>query len=204
MNRQVVWQAFDMHGATNDFNDDIEDVDADDDEDEVTVSLISKLRNTPMGIVPDIKKTIFKKYPLWVGHTNFKLTAREYTIISDTLGVESLVFISPYRFVVGFGELFQSAKVKVDISRQLCKVLSKTVLDIKTVAEAHNEPLGDEHNSTFAEFVSKTKEYSYVAMYIIPNGEVDWVFTNDQTEFENKVNDYFTAYQLVGGYLKIE
>lgn len=203
MNRQVVWQAFDMHGATNDFDDEV-DVDEDDDEDEVAVNIISKLRNTPMGIVPDIKKTIFKKYPLWVGHTNFKLTAKEYTIIADTMGVESLIFISPYRFVVGFGELFQSAKVKVDVTRQLCKMLSKAVLDIKTVAEANNSTLGDEYSPNFAEFVSKTQEYSYVAMYIIPNGEVDWVFTNDQTEFESKVHDYFTTYQLVGGYLKIE
>lgn len=200
--KRVVWQAFDMKGSTSDFDDE-KDPD-DDDENEITVGLISAMKNTPMGVIPDIKRTIFKKYPLWVGHTNFKLAAKEYSAISDTMGVESLVFISPYRFVVGFGELFESAKVKVEITRKLTKTLSKTVLSIKDVTEQNNVLLSENYNSVFAEFIAKTKEYSYVAVYIVPNGEIDWCVTNDSAEFETKVNDYYTAYQLIGGYLKIE
>lgn len=197
--KKIIWELFDVKSTFS-----LEDNEDDDlEEDEASIGILNKLRSTPMGIIPEIKQTIFKTYQMWAANTNFKLTAHEHSIMADILGVESIVVVSPYRFVVGVGKCFNSQSVRMEIERKLTKTVSHKVEDIKVAVFAYNEKLPDEYLNLLKEFSRKDEEYSYVGMYIIPNGEVDWYYTNNVEEFESKIEEYFEVFSSVGGYLKI-
>lgn len=197
--KKIIWELFDVKNVFNLQDDEDDDLE----EDEANIGILNKLRSTPMGIIPEIKQTIFKTYQMWAANTNFRLTAREHSIMADTLGVESIVVVSPYRFVVGIGKCFNSQKVRLEVERKLTRVVSKKITEIKNAIFALNEKLPDEYISLLKEFAAKDEEYSYVGMYIIPNGEVDWYYTNNVEEFESKMDEYYNIFSSVGGYIKM-
>lgn len=64
-----------------------------------------------------------KKYRLWTGHTNFKITQAVALIINNTLGVETLDIISPYRFHMSVGLRFDEKEIKLNVTNTVIKFL---------------------------------------------------------------------------------
>jgi hypothetical protein len=61
-----------------------------------------------------------RQMKLWVGHTNFVLTHADEGAIAAVPGVEGLRQITPYRFWLGVGHLFQQEQVKGAVRAALC------------------------------------------------------------------------------------
>jgi len=67
---------------------------------------------TPFGVLPLTEHSLASKhFKFWVGHTNFKLWDKYYPVIGDVLGVESVDILTPLRFRIAVGELFQDRDV---------------------------------------------------------------------------------------------
>lgn len=58
-------------------------------------------------------------FKFWVGHTNFRITHEDVDNIRFTDGVEMFNIWTPYRFIVAFGEQFQSGEVKQAIEQNV-------------------------------------------------------------------------------------
>jgi len=99
--------------------------------DEGKVSYVKSIM-TPFGILPLTEQSkASSSFKLWVGHTNFKLTNGKsntidfYQTIGDVNGVEALDILTPHRFRVAIGYLFQDREVMHDIRNTVIKRLSK-------------------------------------------------------------------------------
>lgn len=80
---------------------------------------------TPFGILPLTEQSrASTHFKLWVGHTNFKLTEEFFDIIGTAPGVETLDFLSPYRFRIAVGKLF--------LDRTVMKRVRDTMVDYVT------------------------------------------------------------------------
>ena len=79
---------------------------------------------TPFGIMPLTEQSLVSNhFKLWVGHSNFKLTNRFYRVIGKVDGVESLDILTPYRFRVAIGKLFQDRDVMSEIRKAMILAL---------------------------------------------------------------------------------
>ena len=58
-------------------------------------------------------------YQCWVGHTNFDLDREMDYAISRSPGVEKSTVYTRYRFVVGFGKVFDADTAKNEIAKRL-------------------------------------------------------------------------------------
>lgn len=75
---------------------------------------------TPFGIMPLTEQSLVSShFKLWVGHSNFKLTNRFYTIIGSVAGVESLDILTPYRFRMAVGKLFRDRDIMSDVRKAM-------------------------------------------------------------------------------------
>lgn len=127
---------------------------------------------TEAGIIDLSKLATSNKFNFWIGHTNFKITQRDLSILDGMIdGVESLAIISPYRFIVSVGKMFNEDKIKKIINKHLCQVpfkfddkLNQEIKELKEVLSVH---------------------FSDWMIYVLPNGCMEYVGLNDnETEFE--------------------
>lgn len=103
-----------------------------DGETEETAKPVAVITHPVFGIVPVTNHLQpGKTFNFWIGYTNFKITYEIGKIIEETLGVEVLEFLSPYRFRVGIGHLFQDRNVFGEIQAAIKKKRGKGLL--KTV-----------------------------------------------------------------------
>lgn len=142
--RKIAWEKFTPLHETNQINhiqedeiaeDDREDIDDGDDEPEQNVMgrflnledmLVSDKVRTPFGWYHvDDDFSPYNMFECWIGHTNFKLTRKDFNILNDEInGIGCLKIISPYRFFIGIEKMFSFAAVRIQIQKDLCKNLN--------------------------------------------------------------------------------
>lgn len=84
-------------------------------------------RGQLLSVIPQQINPFFqlKKYNLWTGHTNFKITWPIIHIIRKTLGVETADIISPYRFHMSVGQRFDEREVKINVTNRVINFLKE-------------------------------------------------------------------------------
>ncbi len=79
-----------------------------------------KMIMTEIGVLGiNTKNLLTSKVSMWILQSNFNITHEHIMNISRISGVEILRPISRYRFLVGFGGLFDEQKVKLRINKEL-------------------------------------------------------------------------------------
>lgn len=134
----------------------------------------------------------YKEFRLWQADTNFKLTKRDWKNLVDTNGVEILIPITRYKFMVGVGKLFDFSKVRVDIEFALCR---KHKLDI---AINHIEDVSLKTKLT--DIKSIIQDVKTWAIYIFPNGSVEYTTINNP-DYKERLQLYKEAQLLSNGIL---
>lgn len=129
--------------------------------------------NTPLGIFNINEVT--NQFNLWIGHTNFKLTTGFLKNVRNIVGVESFNDISPIRFVVSIGKLFNEENVKREIE------------DIVKEDE-------------FFELKNSLQKYDDWAIYQFPNGQFE-VTHSKKKDFSKKLNEFNEMKLDIGGKL---
>lgn len=142
---------------------------------------------TEGGIIDLAKLANSNKFNFWIGHTNFKITQRDLSILDDLIdGVESLAIVSPYRFIVSIGHLFNETQIKKIIEKTICQIpfkfdtqLSQDILDLKNLL-----------NANFLDWY----------IYVLPNGCIEYVGLNEnQEEFDTISLVFKNSEQRYGG-----
>lgn len=95
--------------------------DDDDDEELDSEKHITKILNTPFGYISiDNSMNPLKQFEFWRGHTNFNVSSPVIKIIKETPGVEVLMPVTRYQFIIATAKLFKSGDVMKEIQRTLC------------------------------------------------------------------------------------
>lgn len=85
-----------------------------------------KLIATEIGLFPMTEHTMpHKLFNLFIGHTNFPLTKTMCDKVAKVLGVEIYMTLSPYRFKIAVGKMFQEK----DVMEEIKKVLTEDEID---------------------------------------------------------------------------
>lgn len=185
MNRQIKWVS--QH-LDEDPTKDMQDDEYQDSFDKLKSPNI-KVVETPWGpINVDSSLNPYKHFEFWLGHTNFKIGAKEFNILNSVDGVESLTIISPYRFLVAKAEMFEWRDVRVNIEEMLCGQHSLTN-DLNAIDASLREPLEEMSRNL-------DKKYKYWAIYMLPNGEVDWVCAETDEEYADHFSYTLSQYRL--------
>ena len=75
---------------------------------------------TPFGIMPLTEQSLASRhFKFWVGHTNFQLTKSFYKIVSNVKGVEAIDILTPYRFRIAVGQMFQDRNVMSKVRNKM-------------------------------------------------------------------------------------
>lgn len=128
-----------------------------------------------------------------LGHTNFGLTESDVKLISETEGVDILLF-GRYRFIVGIAKMFNPQTVKLNIQTRLCgmKVATDSIDELPPDlrAEIENMIRDVEHNPAWA-------------LYMFPNGRIHVITSgnSNDTDFVAKLSLLQAAKKESGGKL---
>jgi hypothetical protein len=135
---------------------------------------------TPLGNYPE-------DFNMWIGHTNFLLTySEESKIIHNDIpleGVEFFNILSPYRFKVCIGLIFDENRVKYSIQQAL---------------GVTREELSPELSEKVDAVKSKISK-PYWIIYCAPNDNLSWAEGSSIDDIYDKVENMEQAKRLVGG-----
>ena len=103
-----------------------------------------RLISGPYGLIPIAEHGISSGlYKLWVGHTNFDITAKIISDIENIKGVEILKVWTRYRFWLGIGNLFDVEKVQIEIENKICNghknTKSKIIKKLCSIMKSKNK-----------------------------------------------------------------
>lgn len=148
----------------------------------LTANKLGDIHRTPFGFF-HIKDELhpYRIYDLWIGHINFDLTEKIKNIIEKCDGVEILIPMSRYRFMLGIGTAFDTKDVLVDIQTKLGIV--GTIHKNKTNSENIAYELVQE------KCIEIEKTHPNYFLYMFPNGET--IFTNVTEENSNDFRKFF-------------
>lgn len=104
--------------------DDIDDDDDDDGYEDEDYGPVAILKTLNVGAIPSVGD-INKLFNLWVCSTNFVITNQMIRELDNTLGIESLDQLSPYKLRVGIGHLFNENEIRLEISKILKQCLEQ-------------------------------------------------------------------------------
>jgi hypothetical protein len=143
--RKIAWEKFTPiseinpinHIDQNDIPDNEEEEAVDEEDEGSNENLVGRLINFEDLLINDKVRTPFGFYSTeddfspynmfecWVGHTNFKLTRKDFDILNNDInGIGCLKVLSPYRFFIGIEKMFSFAAVRIQIQKDLCKNLN--------------------------------------------------------------------------------
>lgn len=164
---------------------------------ETQLEKIPSIISTPWGLyrVNDSMNP-YKQFNFWLAHTNFKIDNEAKELLDNIDGIEALVIISQYRFMVARAELFDWRDVRVSIERALC---GNYTVDSQ-LEEIDDQTVSVEVN----ELVNNLKySYKYWAIYIFPNGSYEFSCGNqeDVDSFNQSLLTFRQAHKLSGGIL---
>jgi hypothetical protein len=130
-----------------------------------------------------------KQFDCWMGYTNFDITEETKNNIESVPGVELLVVLTRYRFFIGVAKLFKFRDVRVSIEKFLCNNEKENLVEDKKVQKEIN---------TIKESISENRHW---AIFVFPNGEIDYVSSNDKNDdaFLEKLILYNEARVASGG-----
>jgi len=111
----------------------------------------------------------------WVGDTNFVIEQDFFEAMDDTLGVESLVQLTPYKFMLTVAKLFSEKQILQDIEN-LIKEDSDELLELRHSLE----------------------KYEDWVIFVFPNGSINYTFSEDE-DFNNKRENYIKLHGEIGG-----
>jgi len=81
---------------------------------------------TPFGVLPLTEQSLASTYfKFWVGHTNFKITSKFHTLMSNVEGVESIDVFTPYRFRIGVAKLFKDRVVMSQVRQCMVEYIKE-------------------------------------------------------------------------------
>ncbi len=199
MRKEISWESqhLEILGETLEEKDDVDEVydDGFDDEKE-----LQAIMSTPWGpFRVNDKMNPYRQFEFWMGHTNFNIDQAAKDVLDNTLGVEVLFIISPLRFMVAKGKMFEWRDVRIAIEKGLC---GKHVVDeqIESIQDADvREKIGKVKDDLI-------KAFDHWAIYVFPNGEYDSSHVKDENEgefekFMEHVELYKKSVELSGGLL---
>lgn len=120
MSYEIGWEKFK-------FPDEEDEEDEEDDFEEGTEYDEENDNGRLLSVIPHQINPFFqlKKYNLWTGHTNFKITEPIALIIEDEIGVETLDIITPYRFHMSVGKRFDEKEIKLNVTNKVISFVKK-------------------------------------------------------------------------------
>ena len=197
MKKVIAWEKWDADLIEQEI---AEQLQIDEDDEELASDAMSlmkkipKLISTPVGIFQlHDKANPIKQLDCWTGHTNFDITKSVQQKIECIKGIELLMVLSRYRFFVGVGKLFDFKNVRCKLESAVCQNLTKQ----KNQDDDMNKEVQDAVD-LIRDIISADK---YWAIYVSPDGEIDYVSTNDEND-ENYLTSllvYEEAEKKLGG-----
>jgi len=150
---------------------------------------------TPAGMIPlNPFNDPTKVFNFWMGETNFNLTKKKVFIINNVTGVEILNIFSRYRFRVAIGNNFKFQEVRQEIEKSLDAHKEDNSFSVKNISK-------DTLNKVKQMISVHLEDSKFWQVYILPNEEIDFVATKDESIFNDKVGLYKDVKSLVGGVL---
>jgi len=176
--KTIIWE--DLNIETNiltGLTEEIEEYISDSTDDEEEMSS-EQIITTPFGIynVKDFFNPM-RQYRWNMGHANFDITKDVLNILVKVPGIEKIVVLSRYRFLIAFGKAFMANSVKNDIYKNL----------------GASQPLSDEvlHKKKALESI-----YEKWAIYYL--SEKDWDCA-DEENYEEKIKEFRDRQQTENG-----
>lgn len=127
----------------------------------------------PMGVVPVNESNLpSRHHKFWVAHTDFMLTKRLVKAIENTLGVESLDVLTPYRFRMSVGMAFRQDDVKAAV---------EAAVTPKPAPPVDDTPVG-----TMKRVLSNS--HPFWAIAVLPGGKLRPMAGGTQEEVKGKVS----------------
>jgi len=133
----------------------------------------ASLVSTPLGVFHTTD--VANQFNLWIGHTDFKLTVGFLKGVRSIIGIETFNNITPIRFVVAIGKLFDENQVKIDVENL---VKEDELLEVK----------------------KKLEKYEDWAIYQFPNGQLE-ITHSGKNNFKNRVKELTELKTDIGGRL---
>jgi hypothetical protein len=149
--------------------------DDDDDDNDNKVLVIP----TNQGLLPlKMYQNFPKNFPIYVAHTNFEVDENVKEQVCKVPGVILFKESSRYEFRVAFGNLFDSKKVRLAI---------QSSLGAYPRLQGENNPrdlkLPISLKTKITSLIEDLQKISYWSIFVLPNGEYDFVSTIDEVEF---------------------
>lgn len=130
----------------------------------------------PMGVVPLAEhNSPSKTFNLWVGHTNFDITAKVMRALRVVPGVEVLKVWTRYRIWVGVGTFFQQDEV-----------LRAIEAAVGSIGEPKQAKQSSQHINTLRK--SLTSKYKHWAIIVKQNNKIDLVGNADEATVKAAVD----------------
>lgn len=125
----------------------------------------------PAGIMLPRAETIHDDLEYWIANCDFPITTGIVDKLDHINGIELLKVVSKHRFVIGLGKMFNLTDVRKDIDKFVCgKTKNQTELDRIENVKIHNK---------IDELKVSLKSYQHWAIYILPNGTIDYCASNE-------------------------
>ena len=149
--------------------------------------------STPIGFFhnEDVNRPD-KQFDCWLGYTNFEITNSIKSKIEKVEGIELLSILSRYRFFVGIGKLFtfngwDGIRIKIEST-------------LTGVAEEEDSRICDETYEIIETIKTQIQLDKHWAIFVFPNGEYDYVSSNNMDEdFIKKLSIFKLARDFSGG-----
>ncbi len=149
---------------------------------------------TPVGMIPlSPFNDPTKVFNFWMGETNFTLTESRVLVLNRITGVEILDIFSRYKFRIAVGNNFNFQDVRQEIEKAFdASKEERPKFSNKNILESTKNKI----KQMISVHLQDTKFWQ---VYVLPNQEIDFVATNDESVFEYKSNLYKGSKELVGG-----
>lgn len=203
--RKIAWEKFTPSYESKNF--DAHEIDEEDDHEEdleedseempemlgfVNLDQIISRRKikTPFGYYEiDDDFSPYNMFDCWIGHTNFKITKRDFNILNKEIeGIGCLKVLSPYRFFIGIEKMFSFPAVRIQIQKDLCNNLEM---------QDEIEQINNNVDHTINMVISKINDALFSirdsekwAVYISREGEVKTIKNSEfdsDIEYQNKL-----------------
>lgn len=194
MDRKIAWEKWWDQNLDYEDHEPVEDEEYEEHSDPTSlmftpINFMPQKISTPVGeFDPEDPLCPTNMFDCWVGHTNFRLSSSDLDKISNTDGVECFEQITPYRFFIGVGKMFNFVTVYTLIQKDVCH----TINDPEFIGETP-----DFLNNVFSnlsEAFTKIGDDTEWAVYIGPYAEIIAISPKQfgsYEDYEKEVNDLY-------------
>ena len=164
--KTIEWKRHTFSFQDNEDDDDNDFEENDSGYSDVKMLKLPQIINTPLGPYKfNDSLNPFKQFNFWMGEANFDITHGIINKIKKVSGVEILIVLTRYRFIVAIGSIFDESEVQQNIE---IEVLDK---DINTIVLSKIENKRIKHK-LIRDVDDIKKESKYWVMYVFPNGMI--------------------------------